>query len=512
MTTSTVANGRAETRTVARRPLSWQFIVFCLMALVLCAAGLYLRLHDLGVPFDRDSYDEGVYWQTLRAMSAGHALYQQTFYSQPPFFMLGVFPFFTLFGQTLVAARLGIVTLSLFGLLGALLLGKALSGRVGAIAALLLIVANPLYLAESQTLQADGPAIAFSLLAVALAYLWWERPEGTAGLCYAVLAAIALVLGILSKLNAVAALVPIGLLMMHHLWRGYRGKSEEKSGMRSLIVGVVALVVVTILIFLPFAGSFAQLWQQMVSFHNAADAVYRGQPQPHFALMQPVLISLLGLAALYGSIVALLRRDWRVVPLLAWLIVTVYLLWRQHPLFAHHLVALVAPMLALAIIGIGQINLSKRPVITISSMATGLAIVLVLIAVVGGGLASRQYLRAEHAQASAPATIKAQQVGRDLQQEMQPEQQVITDAQFLTALANRSTPPALVDTSTVHIDSGYLTSQQLIQEAKRPEVRVVLFYTGRLTTAKLTDFHTWVTQHFRLVHQYGKGKEMWVKL
>src|SRR6266700_2842348 len=222
MTTSTIVNGRAEAKTVARRPLSWQFIAFCLVVLALCALGLYLRLHDLGLPFDRDSYDEGVYWQTLRAMSAGHALYQQTFYSQPPFFMLGVFPFYALFGQTLVAARLGIVVLSLFGLLGALLLGKALSGRLGAIAALLLLVANPLYLAESQTLQAEAPSVAFSLLAVALAYLWWEQPEGTAGLCYAIFTAIALVLGILSKLNAVAAAVPIGLLILHHLWSVYR--------------------------------------------------------------------------------------------------------------------------------------------------------------------------------------------------------------------------------------------------------------------------------------------------
>ncbi len=380
------------------------------------------------------------------------------------------------------------------------------------------MVANPLYLAESQTLQAEAPSVAFSLLAVALAYLWWEQPEGTAGLCYAIFTAIALVLGILSKLNAVAAAVPIGLLILHHLWSVYRGRSDKKSetskgmGMGSLIVGLVALVVVTILVFLPFATSFAQLWQQMVSFHNAADAVYSNQPQPHVALMRPVLVSLLGLAALYGSIVALLRRDWRVVPLLAWLIVTIYLLWRQHPLFAHHLVTLVPPMIALAVIGIGRVNLGKKPLVTIGNIATGLAIVFVLIAAAVDGQAARQYLRAEHAQGSASATVKAIQVGKDLQQVTQPGQQVITDAQFLTALANHNTPPALVDTSTVHIDSGYLSSQQLIQEAQRPEVRVVLFYTGRLTTAKLADFHAWVTQHFRLIHQYGKGKEMWIKV
>ena len=47
-----------------------------------------MRLHLLDVPFDRDLYDEGVYWQSLRSMSIGNLLYQQTFYSQPPAFLL----------------------------------------------------------------------------------------------------------------------------------------------------------------------------------------------------------------------------------------------------------------------------------------------------------------------------------------------------------------------------------------------------------------------------------------
>ena len=49
-----------------------------------------MRLYLLGPLFDRDSYDEGVYWQTLLAMASGHTLYSQIFYSQPPFFIQSV--------------------------------------------------------------------------------------------------------------------------------------------------------------------------------------------------------------------------------------------------------------------------------------------------------------------------------------------------------------------------------------------------------------------------------------
>src|SRR6266851_3976938 len=156
----------------------WQTMLFwgVILALVVVAVGM--RLYQLGVPFDRDGYDEGVYWQTLRAMSAGHALYGDIFYSQPPFFILSTFPGYILLGGSLWSARFAIALVSLFGLLGAALLGKALAGRLGAVAALLLLVVNPLYLAESQTIQAEASSTAFTLLAVGLAYLWWEHPAG----------------------------------------------------------------------------------------------------------------------------------------------------------------------------------------------------------------------------------------------------------------------------------------------------------------------------------------------
>nr|MDQ2888317.1 glycosyltransferase family 39 protein [Chloroflexota bacterium] len=173
-TSTSVENTMKADGAGSRNLLGWQNILFGLSALVLLGVGIWMRLHQLGLPFDRDSYDEGVYWQSLRALSAGHGLYQQTFYSQPPFFLLSVYPLYILFGQSLWAARLGIALVSLTGLAGAFLLGKALGGRVGALAALLLLIVDPLYLAQSQTLQAEAPSAALSFLAVGLIYLWWE--------------------------------------------------------------------------------------------------------------------------------------------------------------------------------------------------------------------------------------------------------------------------------------------------------------------------------------------------
>src|SRR6266700_1701686 len=174
MSSSTLINSTTTGETAQVHRLRWQAILFWAAALALFLLAAGMRLYNLGLLFDRDGYDEGVYWQSLRAMSAGHPLYQQIFYSQPPFFLLSAFPSFALLGGTLWSW--------LLGMLGAFLLGKALAGRLGAIMALLLMVVDTLYLVESRKLMAEAPSVAFSMLAVGLAYLWWEHPEGRRGL------------------------------------------------------------------------------------------------------------------------------------------------------------------------------------------------------------------------------------------------------------------------------------------------------------------------------------------
>jgi hypothetical protein len=549
MTTSAITQGSNETSAPRQRKgPSWQLMCTLGVALVMLAVGVWLRLHDLGVPFDRDSYDEGVYWQTLRSMSVGHALYQQTFYSQPPIFLLSVYPFYALFGQSIWAARLGIVVVSLIGLVGAALLGWVLRRHIGVLVALLLLVADPLYLAQSQTLEAEMPCVAFALLSVALAYLWWKRPNGAAGMVLAALTSVTVILSIFGKLFGVAALVPIGLLAIAHVWRvsildrrqqpaqeqqmaqgqpqGYAPTNKDKYTVTSLLVGIAAAVITCLLLALPFISSWHQLVQSVISFHLAASKAFHSSQATNFSIMRQELVTPLGLLALLGTIVALLRRDWLVLPLLAWLLATLYLLWNEVPLFGHHLVILVPPMVSLATLGVMPLPFSlKLPRGTVdqgdhkgaplqwTNKVT--AIVMLLLVVAGAGVnlwQSRAYLRDAHGQAMSIPASPAAGVVADIQAETQPGQLVITDAQFLVAQADRSTPADLVDTSSVRIQSGYLTSQQLISDAALPQVHAVLFYTGRLHNSELAAFNTWVKQHYRLVRNYGNGNGLWVKI
>ncbi|GHO86870.1 hypothetical protein KSZ_48760 [Dictyobacter formicarum] len=479
--------------------------------LVLLIIGLLMRLYTLGVPFDRDSYDEGVYWQTLRSLAAGSALYHPTFYSQPPMFILSIFPTYLLFGQTLWAARLGIVLVSLLGLVGVFLLGYALRGWIGAFIALPLLLLAPLYLSASQTIQAEGPQVAFSILAVAFAYLWWLKPSGWRGDLYAALCTLTLTLSVFSKLFALATLVPVCLLALAHLWR----IRQQATGMRwqasrSLLIGIAVMVIATLLIMLPYLNRLGDFWSGVISFHTAASEV-----TGHVSNTGKVVrffIAPLGIAALYGSIVALVRKDWRVVPLLGWALACAILLWQQEPLFDHHFVIVIPALVALTCMGLGPLPLNGQQWRQPSALLTAGCLLLVLISIGFGARTIQLNYRHLQTQATSAATQGTLRTAHDLQQVVSPDQLVITDGQFVTGLAGRNTPPELVDTSSVRINTNYLTSDQLIQQASQPKVQAILFYTGRLTNSRLQAFRDWIPAHFRKVHSYGKDSSLWVKI
>src|SRR5262249_60620688 len=113
-----------------------------LSAVVLLA--LLLRLWPLaGLATD---YDEGVYLQSLRAMASGQPLFTAIFSSQPPLFLLGLYPLYLLFGQTLVAARLAIALYSMAGVVAMYFAGRAIAGRWTGVFAAALLALDPLYL------------------------------------------------------------------------------------------------------------------------------------------------------------------------------------------------------------------------------------------------------------------------------------------------------------------------------------------------------------------------------
>jgi 4-amino-4-deoxy-L-arabinose transferase-like glycosyltransferase len=514
--TKTNAHSPAGQRAVQRPAPRWQTLIIWAALVALLALAAWMRLYNLGQPFDHDGYDEGVYWQSLRAMSSGYALYQQIFYSQPPFFLLSTYPFFALLGGTLWAARVGIAMVSLLGLAGAFLLGKALQGRTGALLAALLLVLNPLYFKMSQEIEAEVSSAAFSLLAVGAAFVWWENPDGASGLALAALAGAALVLGVMCKLFALSSIIPVGLLLLARVWQIYtRQPGTDGRSWRSVAVLVLAAVAVSAALLLPFLGSFSSLLSDVVTFHTQAKAVLLNRQPLNEGMIWGFALATLPLvgAAVFGVLAALIRGDWRVVPLAAWALATLLLLWEEVPLFPRHFVVLIPALISLTILGLGsrgQFRTSLRWFNFVYALSA-VALALILVNVFVGARSFPTYYRSVATQGSDSGTQFQARVAADLRDSLAPDEFVVTDAQFIAALAGRSTPPQLVDTSLVRVQAGYLTLHQLIAITSQQRVHAVLFFAARLTQPALAGYHAWVARHFHLRERYGRGMELWVR-
>jgi len=145
-------------------------------------------------------YDEGVYWESLRAMAAGHPLFTSVYSSQPPGFLVAMAPFYVV-GHGVASARAGVLVFFAVALLAAYASTRTLLGTRAALVATVLLAADPLMLRQSVALQADGPAMALGLVALAMA-AFSTRRRGADAQVAALLAGAALMLALLVKLLA----------------------------------------------------------------------------------------------------------------------------------------------------------------------------------------------------------------------------------------------------------------------------------------------------------------------
>jgi hypothetical protein len=481
------------------------YVTRIMVPLVIVVA-VAMRAYGLNGQFDYDGYDEGVYWQTLRAMRAGYNLYGGIFCSQPPGFMLSIYPIYRLFGSTIVAARLGVAVLSLLGLAGAYLLGKTLAGRAAGTAALAIVVTTPSYLQASRTLQAEGPAVAFLFLTIATAFMWRKHPNGRKGILLAVLSCVMLLLGTLVKLPDITAVVPVLVIAFGRLWQMLRTEgSRIEIALRPMVGAAVVSTFVLLMVIAAFAGSLSALVRQVLTFHIAARETTIVSPLNNFHLLVQFLTANVALSAgaAIGIVVSVFRQDWRIVPLICWIAATFAGLILQAPLFLHHAVVLIPPLVAISVLALDDFP-SRYYIRLVSRMRSHVSVlILVVVGAVLTGVLS-DYAEGGDGQ-------RATQIIADVQRATTPDQWVITDAQFMVGLADRSTPPWLADTSSVRISSGYLTMPELIEAASDARVHAILFVTNRLYSVSFAGFHSWVARHYRLSRIYGAGVELWTR-
>lgn len=488
-------------------PAGWAALGAAAIALALALQTLQGRSRD---------YDEGVYWQSLRAMANGHPLFGSVFSSQPPLFLLSIYPFYMIFGQSLSAARLALVFFSLIGIAGTYFAGRALGHRnIGAMACVLLAL-DPLFEHSARTLQAELPSIALQIWAVACAALTM-RDTGRWRSWLAVGAGVLLGCALLIKLFAIVALVPVALYLSAPLarrWLDAEGKLRQppvtaiQEGVREIArplgLMVAGLLGAVVFVLLPFIGQLGVVYDQAVRFHMAAASIGSLSLSDNLRLIGKALFSAPVIyTALLATVVIVWRRMWVAAPLIAWALADVVTLMRQQPLLEHHVV-LLSPALVL-IAGCGAY--AAWQVFT-AAQVQRLAPAITVIALVVAGVTGLVINWQNNAQANTPEPARTLRMALALQGVSAPDEIVLSDDQYVAALTNRDVPPQFVDTSAVRITSGYLTSAQLEDFVTRHRVHVILFASGRFNL--LSGFHAWVAQRYTQVATFDHGGALYL--
>jgi hypothetical protein len=466
---------------------------------VLAILALWMWLHQLGLPHPRD-YDEGVYWESLRAMQAGGVLYRDVYDSQPPLFLLSAYPVFEGLGRSLFAARASCVLFSFAGLAGAWLCGRAVAGVRGGAIATLLALTSVAYLGMSQTLQAEAPATGLSWLAAGIAFVARELPMRRR-LIAASLAGALLAIAVLCKLLAVAAIVPV--VACFALAR--RDAAASVGASRAALGGCVAgFALAFALGVLPFANDGESMWRQVVLLHGGGGADRAAALLANLTTVAAALATPLGAAAIAGVAVAVRARA-RIDTLgvvVAWLAATVLALACVVPLFPHHLVVLVPPLATLAAFGALPARADDPREVAIRS---GAGAVVALCALLGAFGCATWFTRDRRLDA-LPDNVAVRAAVHAIDRWIAPGRRVVTDAQFAAALAGRDTPPWLVDTSSARIRAGQLPASGVLAATTTPDVGGVLLFAGRFDA--LPGLRAAIARRFVLRADLGNGREL----
>lgn len=401
------------------------------------------------------TFDDGVFGASAVAMRHGGAPFRDVFSSQGPLFLPLVWVTDATGFRTLDAPRILAVASGVVLVLAVYAAGRAVTSRARALFAAGLVSTAGSILWVTGPVNADGPSLALATIAVALALHYRLRPS--LGLAVGIGIAMGAALSIKSIVLPVA--LPVGVVLV----AGRRPRDLAAAVGAALVVGLAAT--------LPWGAN--EVWDQSVAYHlEAAGSRTPGANLRKIASTlgdRDLLVVVSAAAAAVWAIVSRLRPAVRPEtepghgppPGVGWLLglwlgALLILLTVEHPLWRPHIAHLVPPLALLA---------AWRPppwrILAILLVPT-----LVYHVIHTGDILWPSGYRAESA-----AVV-------DELQGLPEGALVISDDPGLVWRAGRATPPDLVDTSILRIESDRITPESLADAADDPSVCAVVVWSS----------------------------------
>lgn len=224
-----------------------------------------------------------------------------------------------------------------------------------------------------------------------------------------------------------------------------------------------------------------------------------------FANDRPIQYGYLALALVGIAVLLHEPRNLKHWALMAWFVLGLIVWVGYSPLYTHHLVTLLIPFTILAAVG-GEAaakacvaRLQPRWLAGFGAMA----LVLLLIGLPAQAARDRSLAWPPDDDEDEDALKAAELV----QTWAGPNDWIITDSITLAFCADRNVPPEMVNTSSMRIKTGQLTTEQAIAWTEQYQPAAIIFWDDRLES--LPGYVEWVEQHYRMVKKYGKERRIY---
>lgn len=429
--------------------------------------------------------DEGIYLTSFLLVDKGNPAYKKTYFSQPPGFLLSIYPGFILFGKTLPAARLAISLWSLIGLLVIIWIGFELKNIWLGLLAISILLITPSYFNQTLTFQSDILVTTFSLISL-VALIRFKK---NLYLPWFIISTIFLNLAFWTKFDI--TFFPSFILALFLIYK------EKKTPIKNIMHLFLTFILVSVgfVVFFIFPFGIIEVFYNsiLLRFQAAASSPIS------FLLLDYLKRDTVLLGIIIGVLVFSFYKknnfDYFYKIILLWGIFTLMLFIFYRPLFPHHLVMLVVPMVLL-------FSLSVEDFIKNKKIFRFLVLIILVIA-----LSNRIYLTAK---TSSKLINDQQQKAVDIIKKYSiPNDVVVSDEEILNGLSGRLPPPELSDISQVRIRSDNLTSENFIKIINTYKPKLIIPWNGRLESIK--KFNE-VLGDYKILSRISDSKIIYIRL
>jgi len=418
-------------------------------ALVLAIATVVIRIPAF---FAEKSlvFDDGVFASSARAMRNGELPFRDIFSSQGPVFLPLLWLADLVGLRTMDAPRLLSVAAGVVLTVAVYACARHVTTRGNALLAAGLVTTSGSVLWVTVPVNADGPSLALSVLAVAFALRYRDDPR----LRTAVYVGLAAGAAVSIKALSVPALVIAGLIVL-------LTNPELRTGVRDAAIASGIAIAVYVLAALPFG--IGDVWQQSYTYHNDSRRV-----ASHTGAFRKVLDTLwdrdklvlvaLALAAIAWVVRFVMRRRAGlpgdraltivVAFLVLWVVLLVALLVWEPAMWRAHVAHLVPPLALLAALR----PPSWKVLVVAGALTVPFAIASNTSILWPGGYTGEQAALVRHLE-TFPS-----------------DAQFISDDPGLVWRAGHDTPGGFADTSYQRLDDGSITQRSLVEAASASDV------------------------------------------